>query len=125
MLEEDLNIIIVFHYRTVTHDINIAVLSDRRDVLCDFQLLLETVSVGSREEFNRSVSIDSSIGRDTEFTFTYTGIRFPLDVFVTSPSGLRYTTDGPNGRHDTANKQVKISLNETEVRYNVLLVVLQ
>ena len=98
-------------------NINIAVLSDRTAVLCDFQLLLETVSVSSRDEINRSVSIDSSIGRDTEFTFTYTGSTFPLDVLVTSPSGLEYTTIGPNGRHDTANKQVKISLNETEVRY--------
>ncbi|KAI0208300.1 Calcium-activated chloride channel regulator 1 [Lamellibrachia satsuma] len=86
------------------------------------ELLLETVSVSSRDEINRSVSIDSSIGRDTEFTFTYTGSTLPLDVLVTSPSGLEYTTVGPNGRHDTANKQVKISLNETEVgRWTVVM----
>ncbi|KAI0208298.1 Calcium-activated chloride channel regulator 4A [Lamellibrachia satsuma] len=79
------------------------------------ELLLETVSVSSKEEVNRSVSIDSSIGRDTEFTFTYTGSTFPLDVLVTSPSGLNYTVDGPNGRHDSANKQLTISINETEI----------
>ena len=81
------------------------------------QLLLETVTVNARDEVHKFVSIDSSIGRDTAFTFSYTGSTFPLDVLVTSPSGRNYSGNGPNGRSDTAQKQVIISLNETEVNY--------
>ena len=79
------------------------------------QLLLDTVSVNASETVNRVVSIDPSIGRDTEFMFTYTGSSFSLDVLVTSPSGVNYITDGPHGRTSNVTKQVTISFNETEV----------
>ena len=63
-----------------------------------------------------SVAIDSSIGRDTEFTFLYTGSAFLLDVAVTSPSGRNYSSNGPNSRHNDVTKQLTISPGEvTEV----------
>ena len=63
-----------------------------------------------------SVAFDSSIGRDTEFTFLYTGSSFKLDVVVTSPSGRNYSSNGPNSRHNDATKQLTISPGEvTEV----------
>ncbi len=71
----------------------------------------------ARDEVFKSVSIDSSIGRDTVFTFSYTGSTFPLDVLVTSPSGRNYTGNGPNGRSDPAQKQLTISFKEAEVNY--------
>lgn len=79
------------------------------------QLLLESVSIEANEVANRYVSIDSSVGRDTEFVFSYTGNAFSLDVFVTSPSGVNYTTNGPHGHKSDVTKQVTILFNETEV----------
>lgn len=64
----------------------------------------------------QSVPIDSSVSRDTEFSFSYTGAIFMLDVVVISPSGVNYTVDGPNGQHVIATKQMTIAMkNETEV----------
>lgn len=60
------------------------------------------------------VNVDPSVGRDTEFTFTYTGNVFTLDIFVISPSGVNYTANGPNGHTNTVTKQVTISFNQTE-----------
>ena len=62
------------------------------------------------------VSIDSSVGRGTEFTFLYTGTTFTLDVVVISPSGVNYAADGPNGHDIKTSKQIAIVIkNETEV----------
>ena len=58
------------------------------------------------------MAIDSSVGRDTEFTFSYTGTTFTLDVVVISPSGVNYTA----GRETKATKQLTIAINDTEVR---------
>ena len=64
--------------------------------------------------------IDSSVGRDTEFVFSYSGYTFPLSVVVTSPNGRNYTGGPP----DDVTKQMTISLNiTTEVmpmRYRVV-----
>ena len=63
------------------------------------------------------MSIDSSVGRDTAFTFSYTGTTLTLDVVVISPSGVNYTTDGPNGQDNEASKQMAIVIkHQTEVR---------
>ena len=48
------------------------------------------------EELNRTVIIDNSIGRDTTFAFQYTSSHSILDFEVISPSGKRYTLNGPN-----------------------------
>ena len=80
------------------------------------QLLLESVSVNASETVNIVVNIDPSIGRDTEFVFTYSGSSFTLDVLVTSPSGVNYTTDGTHSHTNNVTKHVTISFNETEVR---------
>ena len=80
------------------------------------QVLLETVSVNASETVIRVVHIDSSIGRETEFIFTYNGSSFTLDVIVTSPSGVDYTTNGTHSHINDVTKHVTISFNETEVR---------
>ena len=83
------------------------------------------MSVGPKEEVNRSVNVDSSIGRDTDFTFSYIGSDFKLDVVVISPSGVNYTADGPHSQNSVVSKKLTISIqNETEVNtyiYNVRL----
>ena len=64
---------------------------------------------------NKSVSIDSSVGRDTEFTFSYVGPTFTLDVVVVSPSGNRHTA----GQESNITKQMAITINPAEVRQYV------
>ena len=78
------------------------------------QLLLESISVRAKEELMMFVNVDSSVGRDTEFTFTYTGNAFNLHVVVMSPSGRNYTANGANAHTNRVTKQVTIAFNETE-----------
>lgn len=79
-------------------------------------MFLESVSVGAYDEVLRSVAIDSSVGRDTEFTFSYTGETFPLDVLVTSPSGINFTADSANSHDSQSARQLTITLSSaTEV----------
>ena len=78
------------------------------------QLLLDSISVKAREEVMLFVNVDSSVGRDTEFTFTYTGNAFNLHVVVISPTGRNYTANGPNAHMNRVTKQVTIAFNETE-----------
>ena len=70
--------------------------------------MLESVTVDVGSVVTKYVSIDSSVGRDTEFVFSYTGTTFPLYVVVTSPRGQNYT-----GLSNDATKQMVISLNAT------------
>ncbi|KAI0208410.1 Calcium-activated chloride channel regulator 1 [Lamellibrachia satsuma] len=80
------------------------------------EILLESIWIAAKEKVNKTVSIDSSVGRDTEFTFSYTGTTFTLNVVVISPSGVNYTTDGPNGHDNEATKQMAIVIkNQTEI----------
>ncbi|KAI0231358.1 hypothetical protein LSAT2_018261 [Lamellibrachia satsuma] len=80
------------------------------------EILLESTWIAAKERVNKTVSIDSSVGRDTEFTFSYTGTTFTLDVVVMSPSGVNYTTNGPNGQDNEATKQMVIVIkNQAEV----------
>jgi len=81
----------------------------------NFQILLESLWIAGNDVVNKSMSIDSSVGRNTEFTFSYPGTTFTLDVVVISPSGVNYTAG-----HDTkATKQLTIAINDTEVRCHV------
>ncbi|KAK2175750.1 hypothetical protein NP493_711g03078 [Ridgeia piscesae] len=75
------------------------------------EILLESLWIAGNDVVNKSMSIDSSVGRNTEFTFSYPGTTFTLDVVVISPSGVNYTAG-----HDTkATKQLTIAINDTEV----------
>ncbi|KAI0230406.1 Calcium-activated chloride channel regulator 3A-1 [Lamellibrachia satsuma] len=87
------------------------------------ELSLASFKLEAREVATSSVAFDSSIGRDTEFTFLYTGSSFKLDVVVTSPSGHNYSSNGPNSRHNDVTKQLTISPGEvTEVgRWKVVV----
>ena len=81
----------------------------------NFQILLESLWVAGNDDVNKYVSIDSSTGRNTEFTFSYPGTTFTLDVVVISPSGVNYTA----GHETKATKQMTIAIKDTEVRYHV------
>ncbi|KAI0230412.1 hypothetical protein LSAT2_019251 [Lamellibrachia satsuma] len=84
--------------------------------LMPLRLSLASFKLEALEVETSSVAIDSSIGRETEFTFLYTGSAFLLDVTVTSPSGRNYKSNGPNSRHNDVTKQLTISPGEvTEV----------
>lgn len=81
------------------------------------QVSLENVIVNASGVMMKTVSIDSSLGRDTSFTFSYTGTTFPLSVVVTSPRGRNYTADGPHSLRNNDTKQLTISPETpTEVR---------
>ena len=84
--------------------------------LCNFQIILQSLWIAGNDAVNKSVSIDSSVGRDTEFTFSYTGTTFTLDVEVISPSGVNYTA----GHETKAIKQMTIAINDTEVRCHAI-----
>ncbi|KAK2180610.1 hypothetical protein NP493_436g02058 [Ridgeia piscesae] len=73
------------------------------------ELLLESLKVNARSVLKKHVSVDSSVGRGTEFVFSYTGGSFPLIVVVTSPNGHNYSSHQTND----ATKQMTISLNNT------------
>ena len=63
-----------------------------------------------------SVTVDSSVGRDTKFTFSYAQ-NWTLDVAVMSPSGVLYSASGQHGVNSVASETVTISVqNQTEVR---------
>ncbi|KAI0219202.1 Calcium-activated chloride channel regulator 2, partial [Lamellibrachia satsuma] len=72
------------------------------------EVFLQPVTVDAGSVVIKYVSIDSSVGRDTEFVFSYVGTTLPLYVVVTSPTGQNYT-----GRSNDATKQMTISLNNT------------
>ena len=68
------------------------------------------------ESVNRSINIDSSVGRDTEFSFSYTGSNLDLGVAVVSPNGVVYPAFDLSGRNSDASKQVTIVIpNDAEV----------
>ncbi|KAK2180607.1 hypothetical protein NP493_436g02010 [Ridgeia piscesae] len=73
------------------------------------ELLHEAQKVNARSVLRKHVSVDSSVGRDTEFVFSYTGRSFPLLVVVTSPNGRNYSSHQTND----ATKQMTISPNTT------------
>ncbi|KAI0218857.1 Calcium-activated chloride channel regulator 4 [Lamellibrachia satsuma] len=82
------------------------------------EVFLQPVTVDAGSVVIKYVPIDSSIGRDTEFVFSYVGTTFPLYVVVTSPRGQNYT-----GHSNDATKQMTISLNNTNEagRWTVML----
>ena len=80
-------------------------------------MFLQPVTVDAGSVVIKYVSIDSSVGRDTEFVFSYVGTTFPLYVVVTSPTGQNYT-----GHSNDATKQMTISLNNTN-EVNTLMII--
>ena len=69
------------------------------------------------KELNRTVVIDESVGRDTKFMFSYLSSPPTLDFSVISPSGKRYTLDGPNRYSVDGANMLGIRIeNNTEVR---------
>ena len=84
-------------------------------LLC-IQVFLETVLVPANDKVVKFVDVDSSVGRDTEFTFSYSGDSFPLEVLMTSPSGQHFTASSDNSHVSRPAKQLMISFpKDTEV----------
>ncbi|KAI0230401.1 hypothetical protein LSAT2_019239 [Lamellibrachia satsuma] len=92
--------------------------ANNEQIVTPIGLLLDYVTVDAESVVTKYVSFDSSIGRDTEFVFSYTGTTFPLHIVVKSPRGRYYTP-----YRDDTTKRLTISLDDTnEVgRWTVVL----
>lgn len=59
----------------------------------------EACNLASQTNFSHTVSIDSTLGRNTEFIFDYGGS--DIDVILTSPTGLMYDKNSYIVTHDS------------------------